>query len=215
MGKVDSAAVGATHASAAGTGINAATGEGADVRPLAGRAVAELGAVLAALPAATAERMCDAILAARRIACFGVGREGLMIRALCMRLMHLGLDAHVVGDMTTPPLGAGDLLIVTAGPGGFSTALALLGVAREAGARTLVVTAQPAGAALRLADVVIHLPAQTMADDQEPTGAASVLPMGSLFEAAELLFFDLISILLRDRTGQTPDQMRARHTNME
>ncbi|MFN8450573.1 MAG: hypothetical protein U0521_18795 [Anaerolineae bacterium] len=41
----------------------------------------------------------------------------MMIKALAMRLMHLGFDTHVVGDVTTPPLGAGDLLIVSAGPG--------------------------------------------------------------------------------------------------
>jgi 6-phospho-3-hexuloisomerase len=52
-----------------------------------------------------------------------------------------------------------------------------------------------------------------MASDQN--SSASLLPMGSLFEAAELVFFDLISILLRERTGQTPEQMRGRHTNLE
>lgn len=160
-----------------------------------------------------AERMCDEVLAARRIACYGVGREGLMMKALSMRLMHLGLDAHVVGDMTTPPVGTGDLLIASAGPGFFSTVMALLGVAREAGARTMVVTAQPAGPAPRSADVVIELPAQTMASDRG--GPASLLPMGSLYEAAQLVFFDLISILLREKTGQSPDEMRARHTNLE
>jgi 6-phospho-3-hexuloisomerase len=55
--------------------------------------------------------------------------------------MHLGLDAHVVGDMTTPPIGAGDLLFVSAGPGAFSTVLALIEVARGASGRTVVVTA--------------------------------------------------------------------------
>ena len=115
--------------------------------------------------------------------------------------------------MTTPPVGEGDLLLVSAGPGAFSTVMGLLGVAKSAGARTVVITAQPQGEAARAADVVIHLPARTMADD---TGAgAGLLPMGSLFEAAQLIFFDLISILLRDRTGQTPEQMRARHTNLE
>jgi 6-phospho-3-hexuloisomerase len=157
--------------------------------------------------------MCDEILKARRIACYGVGREGLMMKALCMRLMHLGLDAHVVGDMTTPPVGKGDLLIASAGPGSFSTVLALIGVAREAGARSLVVTARPEGVAPRSADVVIELPAQTMANDLD--GPISLLPMGSLYEAAQLLFFDLISILPREKTGQLPDQMRARHTNLE
>ena len=185
----------------------------ADAHELAVRAAREVGDVLDRIPQETFEELCSEIEAARRIACYGVGREGLMMKALCMRLMHLGLDAHVVGDMTTPPLGAGDLLLASAGPGRFSTVLALLGVARAAGARTLVVTAQPDGEAPRQADVVVHLPAQTMADDRG--GAGSVLPMGSLYEAVQLLFFDVVSIRLRERLGQDPEQMRARHTNLE
>lgn len=180
---------------------------------MAQRALTEIGSVFGRLAPGTADDMCAEILKARRIACYGVGREGLMMKALCMRLMHLGLEAHVAGDMTTPPVGRGDLLIASAGPGSFTTVMALLGVAREAGARTMVVTAQPGGPAPRSADVVIELPAQTMADDRG--GPASLLPMGSLYEAAQLVFFDLISILLREKTGQSPDQMRARHTNLE
>jgi 6-phospho-3-hexuloisomerase len=180
---------------------------------LSRQALSEIEAVLSRVAADTADRMCDEILKARRIACYGVGREGLMMKALCMRLMHLGLDAHVVGDMTTPPVGKGDLLIASAGPGSFTTVMALLGVAREAGARTMVVTAQPEGPACRAADNIIELPAQTMANDRG--GPASLLPMGSLYEAVQLLFFDLVSILLREKTGQSPDQMRARHTNLE
>src|SRR5262245_61145682 len=184
-----------------------------DIPALARQACDEVAAVFTPATSDAAARMCDEILHAQRIACFGVGREGLMMRALCMRLMHLGLDAHVVGDMTTPPIGPGDLLMISAGPGAFSTALALLGVARQAGARTLVVTAQPGGEAPQRADATIHLPAQTMADDQ--AGKVSVLPMGSLYEVAQLIFFDLISIMLRERTGQTSEEMRARHTNLE
>ena len=184
-----------------------------DIPELARRALEEVAGVFTPATSVDAARMCGEILSTRRIACFGVGREGLMMRALCMRLMHLGLDAHVVGDMTAPPVGEGDLLLVSAGPGAFSTVMGLLGVAKSAGARTVVITAQPQGEAARAADVVIHLPARTMADD---TGAgAGLLPMGSLYEAAQLIFFDLISILLRERTGQSPELMRARHTNLE
>jgi 6-phospho-3-hexuloisomerase len=175
-------------------------------------ALDEVRDVLEAGAAAEVDRLCDELLKARRIACYGVGREGLMMRALCMRLMHLGLDAHMVGDMTTPALGSGDLLLVSAGPGSFSTVKALLGVAGSAGARTAVVTAQPEGDVAQAADTVIHLRAQTMADDK---GGTSVLPMGSLYEAAMLIFFDIVSIVLRDRTGQTSEGMRARHTNLE
>ena len=89
------------------------------------QALSELGDVLLRTNPEMIDKMCDEILAAQRIACYGVGREGLMMKALCMRLMHLGLDAHVVGDMTTPPIGKGDLLLVSAGPGAISTVLAL------------------------------------------------------------------------------------------
>lgn len=184
-----------------------------DIPALARQACDEVASVFTPPTTDASARMADEILEARRIVCYGVGREGLMMRALCMRLMHLGLDAHMVGDMTTPSVGNGDLLMVSAGPGAFSTVLGLMGVAHEAGARTLVITAQPEGEAARRANVTIHLPAQTMADDR--TAAPSLLPMGSLFEAAQLIFFDLISILLRERTGQTPDEMRERHTNLE
>lgn len=184
-----------------------------DLKAMAAQALQEVGAVLSALAPDTAEQMCAEILKANRIACYGVGREGLMMRALCMRLMHLGLDAYVVGDMTTPPIGEGDLLLVSAGPGAFSTVLALMGVAKEAGARTMVVTAQPQGLAAQRADTVIYLPAQTMADDQD--GGTSILPMGSLYEAVQLLFFDLITLILREKTGQSAEEMRARHTNLE
>ena len=52
-----------------------------------------------------------------------------------------------------------------------------------------------------------------MADDSGPS--TSVLPMGSLYEVVQLLFFDVIAIRLRERLGQPPEEMRARHTNLE
>ena len=176
-------------------------------------ALDEVRGVLEAGAAREVDRLCDEILQAKRIATYGVGREGLMLRAFCMRLMHLGLDAHVVGDMTTPHVGKGDLLFVSAGPGSFSTVAALVGVARANGARTAAITAQPEGAVPKSVDTVIHLHAQTMADDR--SAKTSVLPMGSLYEAAMLLFFDIVSIVLRRRTGQSGEDMRGRHTNLE
>jgi len=184
-----------------------------DLTETGARAVAEIGAVVAATDAQALDRLVAAIADARRIALHGVGREGLMMRALAMRLFHLGLDAHVVGDMTTPPLGPGDLLIVSAGPGEFATVAALVGVAREAGGRTACVTAQPQGRVPAACDLVLVLPAQTMADDRG--GAASVLPMGSLYEGVQYVVFELLVLALRDRIGETAESMRARHTNLE
>ena len=131
-----------------------------------------------------------------------------------MRLYHLGLKVAVEGDMTTPPVGEGDLFIVTVGPGEISTALALLGVAKGAGSTILVLTAQPSGRAAEFADFVLTIPAQTMADDQ---GAAkySVLPMGSLYEGALFVLFEVMVLKLRDRLQIDPQVMRGHHTNLE
>jgi 6-phospho-3-hexuloisomerase len=155
----------------------------------------------------------DAIAGARRIAIYGAGREGLQMRGLAMRLFHLGLDVHVVADMTVPPLGSGDLLIVSSGPGASNIGDALIWVARHAGARIAVVTAQPEGRTPSSADVVFTIPAQTMADDQG--GHVSVLPMGSLFETAQMVLFEIVVLALRDRLGETSESMRKRHTNLE
>ncbi|WP_181699054.1 SIS domain-containing protein [Chthonobacter albigriseus] len=177
------------------------------------RALGELGAVFDRIDDAGVDAAVEAIAKARRIACYGVGREGLQIKGLAMRLFHLGRQVAMVGDMTTPPVGEGDLLIVSAGPGDFSTVRGLMEVAREDGAKTLVVTAQPNGAAARRADHVLVIPAQTMADDQGPS--TSVLPMGSLFEGAQYVLFEVMILKLRERLGVTPDAMRANHTNLE
>jgi 6-phospho-3-hexuloisomerase len=174
-------------------------------------ALDELAAVFARLDDAAVERALDLIAASRRLVLYGVGREGLQVRGFAMRLYHLGLQAAVAGDMACPPVGPGDLLLVSAGPGPFSTVEGLLGVARRDGARTLVVTAQPQGR--NAADAVLWLPAQTMADDRG--AGTSVLPMGSVYEGALFILFEVMVLRLRARLGIAAEAMRARHTNLE
>lgn len=176
-------------------------------------ALADLARVFDRIDQSQVERAVAEIAAANQIALYGVGREGLQIKGLAMRLFQLGLKASMVGDMTTPHLGTGDLLIVSAGPGYFSTVDALMGVARKDGARTLVVTAQRDGPCAKAADLVLPIPAQTMADDSGV--AVSVLPMGSLYEGAQYILFEVMILMLRDRLGITPEAMRANHTNLE
>ena len=178
------------------------------------KAAEELRSAAAGVDPAALAGMVEELAGAGRVVCYGVGREGLMMRALAMRLYHMGLDAHVVGDMSCPPVGSGDLLVVSAGPGSFSTVLGLMGVAKGAGARVACVTAQPGAAVPAGSDRVLVIPAQTMADDTGPA-VASVLPMGSLFEGAQYLVFEMLILMLRDRLGVSPDAMRARHTNLE
>jgi 6-phospho-3-hexuloisomerase len=175
-------------------------------------ALDELRTVCQEIDRQALEALSAELVAARRVVTYGVGREGLMMRALCMRLMHAGLEAHVAGDMSTPPVGQGDLLVVSAGPGEFSTVLALVDVARGAGARVAVITASADGHAAQRADVVLRVPARTMADDVKSLG---VLPMGSAFEAVEFLLSDLLALRVSELRGESVETMRSRHTNLE
>ena len=159
-------------------------------------ALDELRAALAKVDEAEIDHACKMLAAARRIGVHGCGREGLQMKGFAMRLFHLGLPVAVVGDMTMPALGAGDVFFASSGPGETGTVLTLLRTARAAGAANLVITAQ------------------TMADDQ---GArrTSVLPMGSLFEGAMFLLFEIMVLRIKDLLAVDDDAMRARHTNME
>ena len=116
--------------------------------------------------------------------------------------------------MATPPVGPGDLFFASAGPGELSTVTALMRVAQQAGAGVLLLTAEPDTPSSALADAVLAIPAQTMARDSG-AGASAVLPMGSVFEGAMFVLFELIVNDLRIRLGETPATMRARHTNLE
>ncbi|KAI5670112.1 hypothetical protein M9H77_10476 [Catharanthus roseus] len=153
-----------------------------------------------------------------RIFVYGVGREGLMLKALCMRLFHLGLSAHCVFDMTTPPISSPDLLIASAGPGGFSTVDAICGVAKSNGARVLLLTAQPdsGSSSAKHSSVIAHIPAQTMADDEKVgERRRPLLPMGSLYEGAMFVLFEMVVFKLAEVLVESPEAVRARHTNLE
>ena len=177
-------------------------------------ALGELAAVFSRLDDGAVDGVIARLAVARRIVVFGGGRERLQIMGFAMRMFHMGLNAAVEGDMTTPAVGTGDVLLVTCGPGWIATAAALMQVARSAGAETILITAQPLASCAALADLVLHLPAQTMADDQG-SAATSVLPMGSLFEGALFVLFEVMVLKLKTRLGITAEAMRANHTNLE
>jgi 6-phospho-3-hexuloisomerase len=183
-----------------------------DSRALAWRALNEVNDVLAHIAPDAADRLASEMLGAGSIVCYGLGREGLMIRAFCMRLMHLGLDAHMAGDVTTPPIGPSDALLVSSGPGNLATVRTMIQLARAAGSRVIAITAQPDGPDPRSADHAIVIPAQTMAND---AGSHSILPMGTAFEIALLVYLDLVAIRIRELSGQSLEQIRARHYNLE
>lgn len=176
------------------------------------RILQEVDEVLQRVQEKQVARFREAIRQTRRIFLFGAGREGLVMRSFAMRLMHLGLDVGVVGDMSTGPITSHDLFIVSAGPGVLETAAALIARAHRAGGRVAMITAQPAAELPQKADLLLVIPGQTMA---EGTASTSVQPMGSVFEQAMWILFDALVVQLKDDLGETYESMAARHTNLE
>lgn len=177
-------------------------------------ALSELGEVFGRVDEKAVDAACRMIADAGHVGVYGCGREELQLKGFAMRLFHLGVPAAMVGDMTMPPLGPGDVFLASSGPGETSTVLALMQVAKKAGARNLLLTAEPQGSAARLADLTLLIPAQTMASDQGAS-RSSVLPMGSLFEGAMFVLFEVMVLKLKALLGVSAQAMRARHTNME
>jgi len=177
-------------------------------------ALAELKTVLDGVEDDAISVACRRIAAADKVVLYGCGREGLQVRGLAMRLYHLGLNATMVADMATPPLGPGDLFVVSSGPGALSTVSALMGVAKDAGADILYLTATPDTAEGKQATQVLVIPAQTMANDQGPE-ARSVLPMGSVYEGALFILFEMVVLRLKSELAVDSAEMWARHTNLE
>ena len=136
------------------------------------------------------------------------------MRGFAMRLFHMGRNVAVWGDMTTPEVGPGDLLVRLRRPRRSCDrrALSPTSLARRARGRPWS-PRSPSGELARHVDIVTVIPAQTMADDRG--GKLSVLPMGSLFETAQMIAFELAILRLRPRFNETAETMRARHTNLE
>lgn len=174
---------------------------------------AELSESIERIDPAQIAAITDAIRSAGAVHLIGVGREGLATRAFAMRLMHLGVAAHWIWDDTTPSIGPGDLLIATSGSGQIGHIDYVARRALEHGARLCVVTADPRGRTAEAAEVTLVVPGAAYGAGDDVV--ASIQPMGSLFEQALLVTFDLIVLELMALGDKEFDDLSRRHRNVE
>ena len=166
--------------------------------------------VLEAVSEAEIGRFIAEIERAKTIQLFALGRMQASMRAFAMRLKHMGLDAYVVFDTTTPVLGKGDLLIVNCAV--TMVDLNIIRLAKKAGARVCVLTAHPENEQGKLADLCVLVPGQIFGT---PPEIRSIQPMASLLEQALLLFEDIVVMLLMEKRAVSTKEMQRRHTNLE
>jgi 6-phospho-3-hexuloisomerase len=146
----------------------------------------------------------------------GAGRSGLCMRALGMRLMHLGKTVFVVGETTTPSIATGNLLILGSGSGRTASLLTMADQARRKGAEILLFTTDLTSPLAELANhhVLIPAPSHKTVDDRTRR-RMTIQPLGTLFEQSMLIICDSLILGLMQRTGASSEQMSQRHANLE
>jgi len=155
------------------------------------------------------DALIDALAAKRRVFLIGTGRSGAMLRAMAVRLEHLGVEAHVLGSADHAPIEEGDLVLVGSGSGETPVPAELARAANDAGAKLAVITAAPDSAITRLAQIAIHIAAPVTPQDGTPH------TLRSLFEECLLIVCDCVCRMLQERLGLSTEDMQARHAPRE
>jgi 6-phospho-3-hexuloisomerase len=167
--------------------------------------LAEINSILIQTDEVKVEGMVDSILSAERVYVIGLGRSGLVSRSFAIRLMHLGIKVFIVGDVITPAIKKGDLLLAISGSGETPIVKNIVLKAKELDANVFLITSKTNTSIGETSNQVLILP-----DIDKP-----VLPLKSAFEAAAYILLDTVVIMIMQKQGITPQEMMERHSNLE
>lgn len=157
--------------------------------------------------------LASRLVAASRIFVVGEGRSGLMGKAFAMRLMHLGLTVHVLGETTTPAVAHGDTVVAISGSGTTAGTVRAVEAAAGVEAEIWAVTSDPASPLAGLAGGVLILPAATKyrRPDEPPT----IQPLSSLFDQVTHIVLDSVCLEIASAKSVDNQTARAAHSNTE
>ena len=150
------------------------------------------------------ENVLKLIAPDKKIFLTGKGRSGLAAKGFANRLMHLGFQAYVIGEISTPH--------TKAGSGETDALVSIAKKAKESGLYLGLVTMNPQSTLGKMADGMIILPGDSKGNNEEKH---SIQPMGSQFEQMSFLIFDAIVLKLMENWNQTSEQMFMRHADLE
>jgi 6-phospho-3-hexuloisomerase len=177
------------------------------------KVVQELSRTIELISDDDAEELVNKILESKKIFVAGAGRSGFMGKSFVMRMMHMGIDAYIVGETVTANLEPSDLLIIGSGSGETKTLVAIAEKAKSIGGTVAAITISPDSTIGKLADIVVKLPGAPK--DQSTGNYQTIQPMGSLFEQTMLLFYDALILRFMEKKGLDSNKMYGKHANLE
>jgi len=153
------------------------------------------------------------VLDAKRVFFTGVGRVLLSLKAMAKRFYHLGIDVHIVGDITEPAATPDDILIVGSGSGESKVPLTIAKIAYEKGARIIHIGSNRSSSLAPLTYLMVRIPVQTKLYLEDEIQSRQV--MSSLFEQSLLLFGDIVALMIVQRRNLDLKELWRFHANLE
>ena len=95
--------------------------------------LAGVGRSLASVPEDSLTALIEAVGSAGRVFVTGAGRSLLFVKSLAMALMQIGRSVYATGEVATPAIGPGDLLVVATSSGTTKSVLLFVEQARDQG----------------------------------------------------------------------------------
>jgi len=175
--------------------------------------VEELNIMVDLISDEESEKLVNRIIESKKIFTAGAGRSGLMSKSFAMRMMHIGLDAYVLGEIITPAFEKSDILIIGSGSGETKSLISIAEKAKIIGGTIVAITISPDSTIGKLANITIKLPGSPK--DKSKSTYKTIQPMGSLFEQTLLLFYDAIILKLMEKKDLDSSTMFRRHANLE
>lgn len=182
-------------------------------RQISDLVVDELNTSLGSIDPESVERLIELVLTSRKVFFIGVGRVMLSLQAIAKRWAHLGIDTHLVGEITEPAITPDDLLIVGSGSG---TTLFPAGIAQKAhkiGAKVVHIGSNPNSPLKDIVCLMVRIPVRTKYYLEDEIDSQQ--PMTSLFEQTLLLLGDVVAKMVIDRKELDMKGLWQYHANLE
>ena len=159
------------------------------------------------------EKLIELVLSARKVFFIGVGRVMLSLQAMAKRWNHLGIECHLVGEITEPAITPDDILIVGSGSG---TTLFPAGIAQKAhkiGAKIVHIGSNPNSGLKDICTLMVRIPVRTKFYLEDEIDSQQ--PMTSLFEQTLMLLGDVVAKMIIDRKELDMKGLWQYHANLE
>ena len=168
------------------------------------------------------DEFASMLISANRIFIMGAGRSGLVAKSFAMRLMHIGFQVYVVGEIITPAVTAGDVVVAISGSGNTRTISEFGEICKKLNVKLITVTSTKNSTLGRLSDLSVVIdgkqkpsPGKEYMERQLRGNHKSLTPLGTLFELTAAVFLDAFIAKMMVLRGVDESFLKQRHTVLE